>query len=131
MIKVSIKDLIGSTEALQKLASMELKAKTSWQIGRILKSADTEIQSFNETRMNLIKKYGEKDENGELMTDDKGNCRILEEGVKEFTSELNDLITQEVELNANKVAVEDLDGKEFTPAEMAQLEMFIDFGEEE
>ena len=130
MIKVSIKDLVGSTEALQKLASMELKAKTSWQIGRILKSADAEIQSFNEARMNLIRKYGEKDENGELITDDKGNCKILEEGVKEFASELNDLIEQEVELNANKVAVEDLDGKEFTPSEMAQLEMFIDFGEE-
>jgi len=43
MIKVKISDLLNSTEALQKLAGTELKAKLAWQVGRILKSADTEI----------------------------------------------------------------------------------------
>ena len=131
MIKVKINDLLNGTEALQKLASTELKAKLAWQVGRLLKAADTEIQSFNETRMNLIKKYGEKDENGELITDDKGNCKIITEGLNEFTNELNELIETEVEINANKINIDSLEDREFTPAEMSQLEVFIDFGEEE
>ena len=80
--------------------------------------------------MNLIKKYGEKDENGELITDDKGNCKILN-GLDEFSNELNELITAEVEINANKISIDNLADKEFTPLEMSQLEPFIDFGEEE
>ena len=130
MIKVKISDLLNSTEALQKLAGTELKAKLAWQVGRILKSADTEIQSFNDTRMNLIKKYGEKDEAGELVTDDSGNCKIPNESLAMFSSELNELIDTEIEINANKIAIDSLDDKEFTPAEMSQLEVFIDFGEE-
>ena len=130
MIKIKISDLLEGAEALKKLAGTELKAKLAWQVGRILKSADVEIQSFNDTRMNLIKKYGEKDENGELITDDKGNCKILN-GLDEFSNELNELIAAEVEINANKISIDNLADKEFTPLEMSQLEPFVDFGEEE
>jgi len=80
--------------------------------------------------MNLIKKYGEKDEAGELVTDDSGNCKIPNESLAMFSSELNELIDTEIEINANKIAIDSLDDKEFTPAEMSQLEVFIDFGEE-
>lgn len=130
MIKVKINDLLNSTEALQKLAGTELKAKLSWQVSRILKAADAEIQSFNETRMNVIKKYGEKDENGELVTDENQNCKIAENNVAEFSNELNELMMSEVEINANKLDINSLEDKEFTPAEMAQLEIFIDFHED-
>lgn len=129
MIKVKISDLLNSTDALQKLAGTELKAKLAWQVGRILKAADTEIQSFNDTRMNLIKKYGEKDESGELITDEKGNCKIPNEVLNEFSNELNELVDSEVEINVNPIAIDNLTDKEFTPAEMSQLEVFIDFGE--
>ena len=131
MIKIKISDLLNGTDALKKLSETELKAKLAWQVGRILKAADAEIQSFNETRMNLIKKYGEKDENGELITDDKGNCKILNDELDEFSNELNELIESEIEINANKISIDSLEDKEFTPSEMSQLEIFIDFGEEE
>ena len=130
MINVKISDLLNGTEALKKLAETQLKAKLAWQVGRILKAADTEIQSFNDTRMELIKKYGEKDENGELITDEKGNCKVMPDGIENFSNELNELINSEVEINANKISIDSLEDKEFTPAEMSQLEPFVDFGEE-
>ena len=131
MITVKISDLLNSTEVLQKLAGTELKAKLAWQVGRLLKAADKEIQDFNETRMNLIRKYGEKDESGELVTDDKGNCKIVEPGIEDFQNELNELINSEIEINANRLKIESLEDIDFTPSEMANLEMFIDFGEDE
>ncbi len=130
MIKVKISDLLNGTEALKKLAETQLKAKLAWQVGRILKAADTEIQSFNDTRMDLIKKYGEKDENGELITDEKGNCKVMPDGIENFSNELNELINSEIEINANKISIDSLEDKEFTPAEMSQLEPFVDFEEE-
>ena len=131
MIKVKISDLLNSTEALQKLAGTELKAKLAWQVGRILKAAEAEIQSFNETRMDLIRKYGEKDEKGELVTDETGNCKIMEGGILDFSNQLTELGESELEIDGNKIKIDDLDNVNFTPAEMAQLEVLIDFGENE
>ena len=130
MIKLTVGELVNSTEVLQKLAGMELKAKLAFQVSRLLKSADKEIQVFNEARMNLVKKNGEKDENGELKTDEQGNCKIPPEFIETFSKELTELLTTEVEINANKLKIDEFGDLEFTPAEMAQLDPFIDFGEE-
>ena len=129
MIKVKISDLLNSTDVLQKLSKMDLKAKLAWQVSKLLKAADAEIQSFNETRMTLIKKYGQKDDSGELVTDDKGNCKITEGSVEEFSNELNELLNAEVELNVNKVKIDELGEITFTPSDMVQLEPFIEFEE--
>ena len=130
MITVKISDLLNSTEALQKLAKTELKAKLAWLVGKLLKAADKEVQDFNEARMNLIKKYGEKNEAGDLITDENDNCKISQENTAQFSAELNELIDSTVEISVNKIKIEDLENVSFTPAEMAQLEAFIDFGEE-
>lgn len=131
MIKIKISELLNSVETLQKLSKQDFKAKLAWQISKLLKAAEVEIQSFNETRMNLIKKYGEKDENGELITDETGNCKIMEGGILDFSNQLTELVESEVEINGNKIKIDDLDNVNFTPAEMAQLEVLIDFGENE
>ena len=130
MIKVKLSDLVNSVETLQKLAQKDFKAKLAWSIARLLKSAETEIQSFNEARLNLIKKYGEKDENGELITDDKGNCKISTESVNNFTDELNELMNTEVEINANKIDMVLLEDIEFTPSDMAVLEPYVNMDDE-
>ena len=130
MIKVKIADLLNSTETLQKLSQKDFKAKLAWSVARLLKAAEAEIQAFNETRMNLIKKYGEKDENGELITDDNGNCKINKDDTDEFSKELTDLIDAEVEINANKIKMDLLENIDFTPSDMAVLEPFVEFDEE-
>lgn len=130
MIKLTINELLNSTEILQKLASKELKARLALEIARMLKSAEREIQDFNEVRMKLINKYGEKDENGELITDEKGNCKIMQEEIKTFSNELNDLIATEIEINANKLKLEQIENLDFTPAEMSMLEPFLETEEE-
>ena len=126
MITVKISELLNSVETLQKLSQKDFKAKLAWQIARLLRSAESEIQSFNETRMNLIRKYGEKDENGELVTDERGNCKITEGEVNDFNIELNDLLNSTVEINANKIDIDQLEDLDFTPSEIAILEPFID-----
>jgi len=93
--------------------------------------AEGEIQSFNETRMSLIKKYGEKDSNNELITDEKGNCKIEDGSIGAFSAELNELLATEVEINANKIKIEQLENLDFTPSDMAVLEPFVDMGEDE
>lgn len=127
MIKVKISELIDSISTLQKLAQKDFKAKLAWSIARLLKAAEAEIQSFNETRMDLIRKYGEKDDNGELITDEKGNCTLVKDKVQDFNAELNELLASEIEINANPINIEMLEDLDFTPADMSVLEPFVEF----
>lgn len=129
MITITINDLINSTETLQKLAQKDFKAKLAWSIARLLKAAEAEIQSFNDTRMSLIKKYGEKDERGELITDDKGNCKIENDKIEVFTNELNELLNSAIEINANKIDFNLLENIDFTPSDISVLEPFVNFEE--
>lgn len=126
MIKVKISELLNSTETLQKLSQKDFKAKLAWSISRLLKTAENEIQAFNDTRMNLIRKYGEKDDNGELITDDKGNCKINSDCIEQFNKEFSELIDTEVEINANKLTFNMLENIDFTPSDMAILEPFVE-----
>lgn len=129
MINVKISDLLNATDTLQQLSKKSLKARLAFSVAKLLKGAEQEIQSFNETRMNIIRKYGEKDENGELKTDESGNCKIEESSINEFSKELNDLIDTEVEISASKMRMEDLENLEFTPSEMVALEPFMEMDE--
>ena len=126
MITVKLSDLVNSTETLQKLAQKDFKAKLAWSISRLLKAADAEIQNFNEARMELIKKYGEKDENGELISDENGNCKISPESSKDINTEIVDLINSDVEMKGNKLQLDLFEDTNFTPSDMAILEPFIE-----
>lgn len=131
MITLKISQIINSTEVLRKLSGEKFKAKLSWAITRILKAADNEIKEFNDTRYELIQKYGEKDENGNLITDDQGNVKINANGIADFSNQLNELLDTTVEINANKIKMSDLENVDFTPDDMIVLEPYIDFEEEE
>lgn len=129
MITVKISDLLNATEVLQELSKKQLKARLAFDVSRLLKAADTEVTQFNEARMKVINKFGEKDENGELSTDESGNCRIVPANIPDFNNELNELINAEVELNAKKIKMDALEDLDFTPSDMVVLEPFIEVEE--
>ena len=126
MIKVKINDLLNSVETLQKLSNQNFKAKLAWQVARLIRAAESELQTFNDTRLNLIRKYGEKDENGDLLTDENNNYKIIPDKANDFSNELNELANSEVEINAKKLDFALLEDLDFTPVEMAVLEPFVD-----
>ena len=126
MIKLKLNELLNATDALQTLSKKSLQARPAFQVVRLLKAADKEIQEFNDIRVKVVNQYGDKDENGELITDENGNCHIAPEHINEFNKELNDLLNTEIEINANMLSLSDLEELEFTPSDLALLEPFIE-----
>lgn len=125
MIEIKLADVMNSMETLQKLAGQTFKGKTAFQIARILKKLDEEIKTFNDTRAALINKYGKRNENGELIVDENGNCSLKEDGLVDFNKELSELLNTVIEVNAEKLNVEELSEGSFTPGEMIVLEPFF------
>ena len=101
MIKVQLKDIIEGTEVLKKLAGQPLRGKVAFQISKILKRLEDELTLFNNTRVEIIKKYSQTDENGELISDENGNVKLKEETIEDFNKEITELLNMEIEIDAN------------------------------
>ena len=126
MIEIKLGDVINSMDIMQKLAGVSFNGKTAFKIARILKKLDDEIKTFNDTRTAIIKKYAEIDENGELVIDDNGNCKLKADTIADFNKELGELLDTTIEVNVDKLKVDDLDAGNFTPSEMIVLEPLIE-----
>ena len=126
MIKVQLKDIIEGTEVLKKLAGQPLRGKVAFQISKILKRLEDELTLFNNTRVEIIKKYSQTDENGELISDENGNVKLKEETIEDFNKEITELLNMEIEIDANRIALEDIENVDFTPAEMTLLMPLIE-----
>ena len=126
MIEATVGEIVESISALQKLINKPLKTKVAFQVARISREIDKEFNVFQESKKTLIEKYGERNESGELITTIEGNYTIPKENIESFNNEMKDILEEVVQLNANKIKLDDLDGETFTPIEIHPLEIFIE-----
>lgn len=126
MIELKLNDLLNSAATLKILSTKSLKGKTAYKIARILREAEKELILFNETRLEIIKKYGKKKENDELITDENGDCIIKDEYINVFNEEIDELLNNKIEINVDKIKIDELDELNFTPSEIINLEAFIE-----
>lgn len=125
MITVKLSNIIDSTEALKALMTKPLKARTAFAVARIAREVEKEYNLFNQSRTELIQKYGEKDENGELKVTEEGNYTVSKDNIAEFNTSFQELLDTEIEINAEPVSMDDLGDVDFTPNEVLNLEAFI------
>lgn len=128
MMKLKVGELVNSIGALQKLSEINLKAKAAWQVVRFLTQADAEYTSYNKARMALLQKYADKDEDGNLVTEN-GTYKLSDVNLTAFNEELTELLLSEIELNVDKIKFADIEDANFTPNELGQLTPFIEFEE--
>jgi hypothetical protein len=125
MINVTLKNIVESADIMRELSQKSLKGRVAFRVARLLRELEKEFTLFNEKRVDLIKEYGEKDENGELKTDDKGNVNLAQDKLNEFYKRMEDLLATEVEINAEKIDINDLGDVDFTPSQIINIEPFI------
>jgi hypothetical protein len=106
----------NAESALRKLVNAELPIKLAFQISSMVDEIDTHLQKFEEFRVELVKKYGEKTENG---IEVKNN-------VDEFNKEINDLMNAEVTVNITPVDMDvfmNIDNVNLSVTEIKALQM--------
>lgn len=127
MIEMKLKDVLDSMPVLKQLGERQLRGRVAYNIAKIMKQVENEFNLFNDARQQVIEKYGEKDDNGELKINEETNEYVFTpENLKSVSEELNMLLDQSVSINANKIKVEDLDTLGFTPVEMVAIEGYIE-----
>ena len=85
------------------IKEMALPVKASYAIAKNIKKIEKEIEVYNEERAKLLDKYGEKDEDGNLVVSEEQNIKIVPENVEKWNKDLNELLDIEVEVDIHKL----------------------------
>lgn len=125
MINTKLRNIVECADIMRELSTKSLKGRVAFRVARLLRELEKEFTLFNEKRMDLIKEYAQKDENGEMKSDENGNVTLDQDRLSEFYQSLDDLLNADVEINAEKIDAEDLGDVEFTPTQIINLEPFI------
>lgn len=127
MITMTLNDIFNAVPALREISTKEFPGSVTFKIARLIRELDKEIQLFEEERSKIANKYGEKDKNGMLITQDNGMIKIPDDKIQECNEELQALFSTQVEINANKLSADIFDNIEMTPTQAMNLEAIVDF----
>ena len=126
MMTVTLKDIVESQEVMRTLSNKPLRGRVAFKVARLLKKLEAELTTFNDTRVKLIESYAKKDEEGNYVTNDKNEYQFDRDNANKFIEEVNKLLSEELQIDANPILVDEIEELDFTPAEMAVLEPFMD-----
>lgn len=137
-IRLTMKDLNkgGFFEALGKLYHADLSPKTAYRVKRIGDKVESELKNGRLLHQNLVKKYAEKDEKGEVkLTDGRPGTFTIPDAQKEaFQKEQAELFDIAFMLKWDKLYLEELAETKLSASDLAVLSPLIvdpDGGENE
>lgn len=119
-MKLTLKELLQNVESLGKLLNKELPVKTAYRLGKLSKALQSELNQFNLTRNNLIKKYGkEKDGQYQIDPEDK-------DAMEKFNKEIDELLALEISVDAyDPISIDDLGDIKLSSIDMSNLSIFF------
>lgn len=138
--KVTLRELSPIVQSLNNFVQIPMPAKYSWRLSRVMKKLQSEIEDFQKSRLELVKQFGEvvdEDDNpveGADVTMPNARVRIKQDQLEQFTTELEDLLNETIELSFQPIPLSLVMESNMTIADMANLEIFfeddIDFDED-
>lgn len=121
-MKISNERLVNSVEVLSKVTNLELPIKLSYAFSKNITKIDTVLKAYNVERAKLLNKYGEKDKEGNLKQNEKGEVNILDR--ENFNKEIAELLQCESEIDIHLIDLESINTDiKITPGEL----MVIDY----
>lgn len=124
MIKVTLNDIITNNNLFREIHSKPMPARTAFKVARLIRELDKENEMFDKQRIDIVTRYAKRDENGD-MVEENNQVLIDDDKMQQFQDEFNALLDTEVEVNAEKLDIEDLGDIELAPKQIMNLEKFI------
>lgn len=129
-MKIKLGQIKSRHQALCMVAKKDLPAKLSYYIGRNILKLQEEFSCYEKMRVEIAKKFAQKDENGEFLVKDESF--VFGENEKVFDDELKELNETEIDISFDMVSVDILDLLEnerydvLSPVEMVAIDFMIE-----
>ena len=118
-------EILINIQVIDEIKNYKLPISVMWQITKNLHTFSDLVKLYNEERVNIIKRYAKKDENGEVI-EENGETVFPDENIRiKCISEINELMAQDnKEIQVAKVKLDDLkacDSEQFTSLSIEQI----------
>lgn len=124
-MKIKLNEIGTILSGLYAVQNMDIPRKTSYWLARYMERIKSEIKIIEKERMKLIKKYAEKDKDGNpKLIEGKNNFDISKKNRDAFEKEYAELGEVEIEIDYNPIKLEDL-GEKIKPIILFQLRKII------
>lgn len=124
-MKVTIRELTNSTQALNELSLKPMKVQPGYRVATAMKEVGRQLEPFYEVRTKLIERYEGKTDQGPVIVfsdDPDENKEILEK----FAKELEPVMEEEVSLNGvEPLSLKKLGSMEIQPWILVQLDWLL------
>ena len=133
MITVKNRQLDTETiSILNEIVDMDIKALAAFKLMKIIKEIDEIVKNRQESELNLVKRYAEKDEDGSIKTplDENGNpvngsFEVSDENKDEFNTQINELLDYENSLDFDQLKFEDLGLEKISVKKLIKLDFLL------
>lgn len=106
-MKVTLGEALTMVQWLPKLIDKEIEFEQAYWLGRATAQLQNELGAFEKARFKLIKKYGMKDEKGELIEKD-GKFNITDTDA--FQKDFDKIADIEIEIKYEPISVDEFKG---------------------
>jgi hypothetical protein len=125
LIEVKLNDVINGVESMKYLMDVFLPAKTAYKVAKLAQGMENELKLFSDAREKLVRKYANKDENGEPIVDENNQITVTPDNIESYQKELNELLETEVKFDVNKIGIDELTN-DISPNRIINLMPFIE-----
>lgn len=122
-MKLSNKQIIESTGALQKILSQDLDIKTQFKLSKDVEELNKVISIYEGSRQKLITKYADKDKEGKEIIEN--GCYTFKNNNDEFNKDFNELNDIDSEINIEALTLNELEGIKLNNAEFNSIKFMV------
>lgn len=124
-MKVTNGQLNTHLNELKTFLDKQTSVKTGYAFQKNIRRFEEELRPYEEERIRMLKKYGKKDEKGELILNENGSVDFENGGYEKFAEELKKLQELEIDVPVYQVSLNDLEQMNLTVRELYCLDFMI------
>lgn len=122
---MKLNKLLQARKVLEKHANEPIPTLLAYKILKFMKASDTEGAFYNDKLKEIIMKYGERDDSGNLINSN-GGVNIARDKIEECEKEIKELDETDVEKPQITFTIQELTPINFSVSELYSLDELIE-----
>jgi hypothetical protein len=125
-LKKKVSEWYTINAGVQALKSVSMPVVPAYRLSRLAKKIEAEIAIVDPKRLEIVKKYAQKDDKGEMKTLANGSVELIPDQLTEYQAEMKPLMDEEVEIEFQPIALASLGDSNVTPAALQALDEVVE-----
>lgn len=116
------REIKNLNDTIQILLPLQLKMPFAYEVACIAREVRENDMMISTMRQEIIERYAKRDENGRVIVNSENGTVDVDEGkIPELNKELDSLFNREIELESNKIKLDDIKDLDLTVGQIEAL----------